>query len=96
MEALKQDYLDPLHGRILYTKPRNVGNSSGSSIKIEVDHGTTTLGFKFKGGIIIAVDSRATGGMFIGISITLWGSCILLDFGVNVNISRLSKCEESN
>lgn len=30
------------------------------------DHGTTTLGFKFKGGVILAVDSRATGGQFIG------------------------------
>lgn len=29
-------------------------------------HGTTTLAFKFNGGVIIAVDSRATGGMFIG------------------------------
>jgi len=38
----------------------------GSNIKIEMDHGTTTLGFKFQGGVILAVDSRATGGMFIG------------------------------
>lgn len=35
-------------------------------IKIEFDHGTTTLGFKFKGGVILAVDSRATGGVYIG------------------------------
>jgi 20S proteasome subunit beta 5 len=35
-------------------------------IKIRMDHGTTTLGFKFQGGVILAVDSRATGGMFIG------------------------------
>jgi len=34
--------------------------------KIQMAHGTTTLGFKFKRGVIIAVDSRATGGMFIG------------------------------
>lgn len=35
-------------------------------IKIDFDHGTTTLAFKFQGGVIIAVDSRATGGQFIG------------------------------
>ncbi|XP_011184652.1 proteasome subunit beta type-5-like [Zeugodacus cucurbitae] len=35
-------------------------------IKINYDHGTTTLGFKYKGGVILAVDSRATGGQFIG------------------------------
>ena len=29
-------------------------------------HGTTTLGFKYQGGVILAVDSRATGGMYIG------------------------------
>ena len=30
------------------------------------DHGTTTLGFKYQGGVLLAVDSRATGGMYIG------------------------------
>lgn len=30
------------------------------------DHGTTTLGFMYKGGVVLAVDSRATGGEFIG------------------------------
>jgi len=34
-------------------------------IKIHFDHGTTTLGFKFAGGVIIAVDSRATAGSWI-------------------------------
>lgn len=28
-------------------------------------HGTTTLAFKFKHGVIVAVDSRATGGSYI-------------------------------
>jgi len=32
---------------------------------IEVKHGTTTLGFRFQGGIIIAVDSRSTMGSYI-------------------------------
>ncbi|KAL5286029.1 PSMB5 family protein [Megaselia abdita] len=37
-----------------------------SGIKIDFDHGTTTLGFKYQGGVLLAVDSRATGGQFIG------------------------------
>merc|ERR1712203_729776 len=41
-------------------------NQDGSDAKINFLHGTTTLGFKYQGGIIIAVDSRATGGMYIG------------------------------
>merc|ERR1719153_1622073 len=33
---------------------------------IKYHHGTTTLGFKFKGGVIVAVDSRASMGSYIG------------------------------
>jgi len=40
-------------------------NQDGSEAKINFRHGTTTLAFKYQGGIIIAVDSRATGGMYI-------------------------------
>jgi 20S proteasome subunit beta 5 len=29
-------------------------------------HGTTTLGFVFSGGIVIAVDSRASMGSYVG------------------------------
>ncbi|KAK7505277.1 hypothetical protein BaRGS_00003439 [Batillaria attramentaria] len=36
-----------------------------SNVKIHFDHGTTTLAFKFKGGVIVAVDSRATAGPYI-------------------------------
>lgn len=32
---------------------------------IKLAHGTTTLAFKFQGGVIAAVDSRATGGQWI-------------------------------
>ena len=39
---------------------------SDSNVKIHFAHGTTTLGFKFNGGVIIAVDSRATAGSYIG------------------------------
>ena len=34
--------------------------------KIKLTHGTTTLAFKFKGGIIVAMDSRATAGSYVG------------------------------
>jgi len=40
-------------------------NQDGSDAKIDFLHGTTTLAFKYQGGIVIAVDSRATGGMYI-------------------------------
>lgn len=40
-------------------------SSDKSDIRIKFDHGTTTLGFKFKDGVIIAVDSRATAGSWI-------------------------------
>lgn len=29
-------------------------------------HGTTTLAFRFKDGVMVAVDSRATAGSYIG------------------------------
>ena len=34
---------------------------------MKFDHGTTTLGFLYQGGVVLAVDSRATGGSYIGI-----------------------------
>lgn len=33
--------------------------------KIKIQHGTTTLAFRFQGGVIVAVDSRATAGSYI-------------------------------
>jgi 20S proteasome subunit beta 5 len=39
---------------------------SNDRIKNGIRHGTTTLAFKYKEGIIVAVDSRATAGSFIG------------------------------
>ena len=32
---------------------------------IKIAHGTTTLAFRFKGGIVVATDSRATAGNWI-------------------------------
>jgi len=34
--------------------------------RIKIQHGTTTLAFRFQGGIIVAVDSRATAGSYVG------------------------------
>jgi hypothetical protein len=36
------------------------------SCRIKIQHGTTTLAFRFRGGIVVAVDSRATAGSYIG------------------------------
>lgn len=41
-------------------------DDAGRDINIKFDHGTTTLGFMYQGGVVLAVDSRATGGQFIG------------------------------
>lgn len=38
---------------------------SGKYFNIETYKGTTTLGFKYQGGVVICVDSRATGGSYI-------------------------------
>ncbi|KAF8510213.1 N-terminal nucleophile aminohydrolase [Hysterangium stoloniferum] len=35
------------------------------SCRIKIQHGTTTLAFRFKGGVIVSVDSRATAGSYI-------------------------------
>jgi len=39
--------------------------------RIRIQHGTTTLAFKFQGGIVVAVDSRASGGSYIGMQWSL-------------------------
>lgn len=38
----------------------------GSDPALKFLHGTTTLGFVFKHGIVIAVDSRASMGSYVG------------------------------
>ena len=43
-------------------------DASDPSCRIKINHGTTTLAFKFQGGIVVAVDSRATAGSYIGAS----------------------------
>nr|XP_056719215.1 proteasome subunit beta type-5 [Euleptes europaea] len=39
--------------------------TAAAEAKIELLHGTTTLAFKFQHGVIVAVDSRATAGVYI-------------------------------
>jgi len=39
--------------------------ASNSNCRIKFHHGTTTLAFKFAGGVVVAVDSRATAGSYI-------------------------------
>ena len=40
--------------------------AGNGNVKIKFAHGTTTCAFKFDGGVIVAVDSRATAGSWIG------------------------------
>ncbi|KAH9819784.1 Proteasome subunit beta type-5 [Teratosphaeria destructans] len=40
-------------------------DNSNPDVPIKIAHGTTTLAFRFKGGIIVATDSRATAGNWI-------------------------------
>ena len=41
------------------------GHNADKDVKIRFAHGTTTLAFKFQGGVIVSVDSRATAGSYI-------------------------------
>ncbi|GAA5967023.1 hypothetical protein JCM11641_000417 [Rhodosporidiobolus odoratus] len=40
-------------------------DASDPDCRIKIKHGTTTLAFKYEGGIVVAVDSRATAGSYI-------------------------------
>lgn len=52
------------HNPVEFLKAHTDENST-SECRIKLEHGTTTLAFKFQGGIIVAVDSRATAGSYI-------------------------------
>jgi 20S proteasome subunit beta 5 len=43
-----------------------VTDENSTEYKIKIQHGTTTLAFQFQGGVVVAVDSRATMGNYIG------------------------------
>jgi len=38
-----------------------------SDVHIKFNHGTTTLAFKFRHGVVVATDSRASAGDYIGL-----------------------------
>jgi 20S proteasome alpha/beta subunit len=42
-------------------------NDKVDGVRMKFLKGTTTLAFKFRNGVIVAVDSRATAGGFIGL-----------------------------
>ncbi|XP_029023717.1 proteasome subunit beta type-8 [Betta splendens] len=42
-----------------------VQSCSDGGVRIEMNHGTTTLAFKFRHGVIVAVDSRASAGRYL-------------------------------
>jgi 20S proteasome alpha/beta subunit len=58
---------------------------------VKPSHGTTTLGFIFQGGVIIAVDSRATMGSYICECTT--HRCVCMDSVVHMH-SRCSSIAE--
>lgn len=43
-----------------------VDEESGRRLNMSFEKGTTTLAFKYEGGIVVCADSRATGGQYIG------------------------------
>ena len=45
---------------------KSFSSAGTGNVKIRFAHGTTTLAFKFQHGVIVAVDSRATAGSWIG------------------------------
>ncbi|CAG8538563.1 3869_t:CDS:2 [Funneliformis caledonium] len=56
--------IPPCHNPIEFLK-HNTDEKSNAECRIKFKHGTTTLAFKFQGGIIVSVDSRATTGSVI-------------------------------
>lgn len=40
-------------------------DASSADARIKIQHGTTTLAFKFNGGVVVAVDSRASAGSWV-------------------------------
>ncbi|XP_034039213.1 proteasome subunit beta type-5 [Thalassophryne amazonica] len=59
-EAAPGDFLN-----LSFNAPLSAPDAEGVEKAIEFLHGTTTLAFKFKEGVIVAVDSRATAGSYI-------------------------------
>lgn len=54
-----------LHIPIADGRTRFDCDSNGRPVRINFLHGTTTLAFRYNGGVIVCADSRATGGNYI-------------------------------
>ena len=52
-----------LHGMPMLPDPAE--SCPGFEQHVKMVHGTTTLAFKYKGGVVVAVDSRASAGAYI-------------------------------
>ncbi|KAG9333697.1 hypothetical protein JZ751_010687 [Albula glossodonta] len=48
-----------------FLKPLTDSGDGVDGVKIKLNHGTTTLAFKFQHGVMVAVDSRASAGSYI-------------------------------
>jgi len=70
---------------------------SNPQCPIKIAHGTTTLAFRFKGGIIVATDSRATAGDWIASQtvkkVIEINSCLL---GTMAGGAAVSTCRSDN
>jgi len=44
----------------------HIKNNNGKPLNLNFDKGTTTCAFAYQGGVVVCVDSRATGGSYIG------------------------------
>ena len=70
---LPRDRLERQYGRVwltLHPQPSaflraTTDDYANPDCPIKLAHGTTTLAFRFQGGIIVATDSRATAGNWI-------------------------------
>jgi len=62
---VRQTFVGPPMGDPQLSLRAFAPDKTTDDVKINFDHGTTTLAFKFKQGVIVAVDSRATAGPYI-------------------------------
>lgn len=62
---IRQTFVEPPMGDPQLSLRAFAPDKKMDDVKINFNHGTTTLAFKFKHGVIVAVDSRATAGPYI-------------------------------
>jgi 20S proteasome subunit beta 5 len=56
----------------------HIDDHTNPNCHIKLAHGTTTLAFRFDGGIVVAVDSRATAGNWIASQTVKKGNSLVL------------------